>query len=160
MITLRGIKELHEITTKRIDKMIKKDDIKQGASIQVAKGIPTTRSNVKIILHYDIQHILNIRIEVFKEIPIDLPLNHGFHHNIKLEIGSKLVIIFAYQYPQIYKDEINKIIKQLLKIGHIQPRTIPFTSSIVLVKKDGMMIIRIDYRDLNKNIIKNRYPIP
>jgi hypothetical protein len=46
-------------------------------------------------------------------------------------------------------------------MGHIRPSSIPFASSVVLVKKkDGTMHMCIDYRDLNKEIIKNRYLIP
>jgi hypothetical protein len=46
-------------------------------------------------------------------------------------------------------------------MGHIRPSSSPFVSLVVLVKvKDGTMRMCIDYGDLNKKIIKNRYPIP
>jgi hypothetical protein len=60
----------------------------------------------------------------------------------------------------MYKDEIEKNIKDLLQIGHIRPSSNPFSSLVVLVKKkDGSMRMCIDYRALNKKTIKNRYPI-
>jgi hypothetical protein len=66
-----------------------------------------------------------------------------------------------YHHPRRFKDEIEKAIKELLAVGHIRPRSSPFASSVVLVlKKDGTMRMRIDYRALNKKTIKNRYPIP
>ena len=46
-------------------------------------------------------------------------------------------------------------------MGLIRPSSSPFDSSMVLVKKkDGTLMMCIDYRDLNKKTIKNRYPIP
>ena len=46
-------------------------------------------------------------------------------------------------------------------MGFIRPSSSPFASSMVLIKKkDGTMRMCIDYRDLNKKTIKNRYPIP
>ena len=46
-------------------------------------------------------------------------------------------------------------------MGFIRPSSIPFESSVVLVKKkDGTMRMCIEYRALNKRNAKNRYPIP
>lgn len=46
-------------------------------------------------------------------------------------------------------------------MGHIRTSSSPFASSMVLVKKkDGTMHMCIDYQDLNKTTIKNRYLIP
>jgi hypothetical protein len=70
------------------------------------------------------------------------------------------VITTPYRRPKKYKDEIEKEIKELLDMGHIRPSSIPFASSVVLVKKkDGTMRMCINYKALNKKTIKNRYPI-
>ena len=46
-------------------------------------------------------------------------------------------------------------------MGLIRPSSIPYASSVVLVnKKDGTLRTCIKFRALNKNTIKNRYPIP
>lgn len=61
----------------------------------------------------------------------------------------------------MYKDEIEKTIKELLDMGFVRPSSNPFASSVVLVKKkDGAIRMCIDYRLLNKNTIKKRYHIP
>ena len=57
-------------------------------------------------------------------------------------------------------DEIRYQIQELLQNGHIRPNSSPCGSPIVLVqKKDGTWWICIDYRALNKIIVRNRYPI-
>ena len=63
--------------------------------------------------------------------------------------------------PKKFKDDIEKAIQELLELGLIRPSSIPYASSVVLVKKkDGTSRMCIDFRALNKNTIKNRYPIP
>ena len=98
---------------------------------------------------------------MFEEIPPGLPPKRGFEHIIELQKDAKPVITTPYRNPQKYKDEIEKAIQELLAMGHIQPSSSPFASSVVLVKKkDGTMRMCIDHRALNKKTIKNRYPIP
>ena len=112
-------------------------------------------------IHIDIQPILKRHKKVFSDIPPGLPPKRGFEHSIELEEGTKPIVTTPYHHPHRYKEEIEKTIKELLEMGHIQPRSSPFASSVVLSKKkDGTMRICIDYRALNKKTIKNRYPIP
>jgi hypothetical protein len=78
-----------------------------------------------------------------------------------LEEGAKPIITTPYRHPNKYKDKIEKAIKELLDMGHIRLSSNPFSSSVVLVKKkDGTMCMCIDFKELNKKTIKNRYPIP
>jgi hypothetical protein len=46
-------------------------------------------------------------------------------------------------------------------MDHTCPSSNPFSSFVVLLKKkDGTQWMCIYYRDINKNTIKNQYPIP
>ena len=75
--------------------------------------------------------------------------------------GATPVITAPYRHPRIFKDEIEKEIKELLEMGHIRPNTSLFSLSIVLVlKRDGKLRMCIYYCALNKNTIKKNYPIP
>ncbi|XP_059068313.1 uncharacterized protein LOC131858861 [Cryptomeria japonica] len=112
-------------------------------------------------VHVDIQPILESHKRVFEDIPPGLPPKRGFEHTIELETSARLVITTPYRHPRKFKEEIEKTIKELLEMGHIQPSTSPFASSVVLVKKkDRTFRMCIDYRALNKKTIKNQYPIP
>jgi len=60
----------------------------------------------------------------------------------------------------VQKDVIKLMTKELLDVGLVQPNNSPFSSPIVLVKKkNGSWRMCIDYRDLNKSTIKDKYPI-
>jgi hypothetical protein len=99
--------------------------------------------------------------QVFEAIPLGRPPDRGFEHTIELEEGAKPMITPPYRHPRRFKDEIEKESKELLAMGHIRPSSSPFASSVVLVlKKDGTMMMCIDYWALNKKTIKNWYPIP
>jgi hypothetical protein len=109
----------------------------------------------------DLQVLLRKHHKVFSDIPPDIPPDKGFEHIIELEEGVQVVIKNPYRHPNVYKDEIEKTIKELLKMGHIRPSSNPFSYSIVLVKKkDNTLWMCIDYMALNKKMIKNYYPIP
>jgi len=68
---------------------------------------------------------------VFSDIPTDKPPDRGFEHVIELEEGAKPIITTPYRHLKRYKDEIEKSIKELLKMGHIRPSKSPFASSVV-----------------------------
>ena len=57
--------------------------------------------------------------------------------------------------------DLRKQLKKLLETGHIRPSKAPYGMPVLLQKKkDGSLRLCIDYRALNKVIIKNKYPIP
>ena len=61
-------------------------------------------------------------------------------------------------------DELNELkdqLKDLLDKGFIKPSISPSGASIFFVKnKDGSLRMCIDYRQLNKVKIRNKYPLP
>ena len=57
--------------------------------------------------------------------------------------------------------ELKEQLRELLEKGFIRPSTSPWGAPVLFVrKKDGSLRMCIDYRQLNKVTIKNRYPLP
>lgn len=66
-----------------------------------------------------------------------------------------------YRYAVYQKDEIDKMVKELLDAETVQPSSSAYASPVVLVKKkDNTWRLCVDYRKLNTMTIKNRFPIP
>ena len=62
--------------------------------------------------------------------------------------------------PNTQKNEIEKIIKELLEVGVIHPRISPYSSPVVMVlKKDGELRMCLDFRALKKLMVKDKFPI-
>ena len=95
------------------------------------------------------------------ETPKGLPLIRDRDHAIHLIPGSVPPNIRPYRYPDFQKSEIECMIAKMLEVGIIQPSQSSFYAPIVLVhKKDGSWHIFLDYRELNKLTIKDKFPIP
>ena len=57
--------------------------------------------------------------------------------------------------------ELKVHIQELLDKGFIRPSTSPWGTSVLFSKKkDKILLLCIDYRQLNRVMIKNRYPLP
>lgn len=103
--------------------------------------------------HFDIQNILDKNSVVFGDLLPTLPPDRKFMHIMKLKIVSKLVLTIPYCHPIMYKEKIEKVIKELLKMRHNNPSFSQFATLVVFVKKnDGTMQICI-FVSLNKKTI-------
>jgi hypothetical protein len=57
--------------------------------------------------------------------------------------------------------ELKEQLQELLDKGFICPSVSPWGAPVLFVKKkDGLMRLCIDYRELNKVTVKNKYPLP
>jgi hypothetical protein len=95
--------------------------------------------------------------------PQGLPPSRGVHdHSIPLVPPRSLPPnIRPYRHTFSQKNEIEKMVQELLNAGVIRPSTSPYSSSLVMVlKKEGSWRMCLDFRALNKLTIKDKFPIP
>ena len=98
--------------------------------------------------------------EVFAE-PQGLPPSRGREHAITLRQEAGPVSVRSFQYPQARKKEIERQICAMLAVGIIQASGSPYSSPVLLVKKnDRSWRFCVDYRALNKATVPDSYPIP
>ena len=78
-----------------------------------------------------------------------------------MEPGTKPISIPPYRITPAELKEFNDRLQDLLSKGFIRPSVSPWGVPILFVKKkDRTMRMCIDYRQLNKVTVKNKYPLP
>lgn len=82
-------------------------------------------------------------------------------HAIDIILDSSPLNKPPYRISLAQQEEIMSQVNELLEKGLMQPSSSPYCSSVLLVhKKDGSWHVCIDFRDLIKITIKNRFLIP
>jgi hypothetical protein len=99
--------------------------------------------------------------DVFLEDPPRLPPPRWVEFRIDVEQGTTPIAKAPYRLASSEMQEMMKQIQELLEKGLIIPSSSPWGALVLYVKKkDGLMGMCIDYRELNKVTIKNKYPLP
>nr|GFA10493.1 transposon Ty3-G Gag-Pol polyprotein [Tanacetum cinerariifolium] len=81
--------------------------------------------------------------------------------NIELIPGAEPISKAPYRMAPVELKELKDQLQELLERGFIRPSVSPWGAPVLFVKKkDGSMRLCIDYRELNKITIRNRYPLP
>ncbi|GJR37407.1 putative reverse transcriptase domain-containing protein [Tanacetum coccineum] len=80
---------------------------------------------------------------------------------INLVPGAAPVARAPYRLASPEMKELSEQLKELSDKGFIRPSSSPWGAPVLFVKKkDGSFRMCIDYRELNKLTVKNRYPLP
>ncbi|GJT72884.1 putative reverse transcriptase domain-containing protein [Tanacetum coccineum] len=99
-------------------------------------------------------------VEVFPDNLKGLPLQRQVEFRIELIPGVTPVSKSPYHLAPSEMQELSEQLKELQDKGFIRPSHSPWGAPVLFVKnKGGSMRMCIDYRELNKLTVKNRYPL-
>ncbi|GJW49055.1 putative nucleotidyltransferase, ribonuclease H [Tanacetum coccineum] len=99
--------------------------------------------------------------KVFPEDLPGLPPVRQVEFQIDLIPGAAPVARAPYRLAPSEMQELSNQLQELSDRGFIRPSTSPWGAPVLFVKKkDGSFRMCIDYRELNKLTVKNRYPLP
>ncbi|GJR73543.1 putative reverse transcriptase domain-containing protein [Tanacetum coccineum] len=99
--------------------------------------------------------------EVFPEDLPGLPPTRQVEFQIDLVPGAAPVARAPYRLAPSEMEELSTQLQELSDKGFIRPSSSPWGAPVLFVKKkDGSFRMCIDYRELNKLTVKNRYPLP
>uniref|UniRef100_A0A0G4GAB8 Reverse transcriptase domain-containing protein n=1 Tax=Chromera velia CCMP2878 TaxID=1169474 RepID=A0A0G4GAB8_9ALVE len=115
-------------------------------------------------LHPAAREILKENKELFPDEIPKLPPRRGdlsVNFKIELEPGARPPAKPPYRLSYAELEEMKKPLKDYVDRGFICPSTSPFSAlAFFMKKKDGTFRMMIDYRPLNKVMVKDTFPLP
>jgi len=98
--------------------------------------------------------------QVFQEVP-GLPPDREIEFTIELVPRTTPISKAPYRTAPAKLMELKTQLQELLDKGLIQPSVSPWGAPVLfLTKNDGSLRLCIDYRELNRVTVKNKYPLP
>ena len=99
--------------------------------------------------------------DVFPEEFSGLPPHREIEFVINVAPGATPASITLYRLAPVKLKELKLRLQDLLEKGFIHPSESPWGSSVLFIKKkDGTLQLCVDYSQLNKMTVKNKYPLP
>ncbi|KAG8495695.1 hypothetical protein CXB51_013504 [Gossypium anomalum] len=131
--------------------------VKKGYDAYLAYVLDTKVSESKI----QVVPVVCEFSDVFPEELPGLPPEREVEFSIDLIPGTTPISIAPYRMAPTELKELKTQLQELVDRGFIQPSHSPWGAPVLFVKKkDGSLRLCIDYRQLNKVTIKNKYPLP
>ena len=99
--------------------------------------------------------------DVFLDELLGLPPQRVVDFGIELHLGTSPISMTPHRMAPVELQELRVQLQELLDKGFIRPSTSPWGAPVLFAKKkDKTLRLCIDYRQLNRVTIKNRYPMP
>ena len=110
--------------------------------------------------YLDLPRVLCKYVDIFpNELP-RLPPRRVVDFGIELHPGTSPISMTQHRMAPVELQELRVQLQELLDKGFIRPSTSPWGAPVLFAKKkDNSLGLCIDYRQLNKVTIKNRYPL-
>ena len=100
-------------------------------------------------------------VGVFPDELLELPPYRDVDFGIKLHPATSPISMIPHRMALVELQELRVQLQELLDKGFIRSSTSPLGAPVLFAKKkDKTLRLCIDYRQLNKVTIKNRYPLP
>lgn len=144
-----------EISVERMEKLL----TKPVTGFVIHFSVMSDSMNANHKPSHEIVGLLHKYREVFDE-PKDLPPERECDHKIHLKPGSDPISVRPYRVPYRQKNEMETQIQTLLKNRIIRPSQSPYAAPALLVKKDSTFRLCSDFRKVNEQTVKNKFPIP
>jgi len=136
-----------------------KRSIQKGCKVFVFHVINNNGENKKTELENI--PVINKYIDVFPYEILGLPPKRDMEITIDLVPGLVPVSKAPYILNILELKELKAQLHELIDKKYIRPSVSPWGAPVLFVKKkDGTLRLCIDYRQLNKMTMKNRYPLP
>jgi len=96
------------------------------------------------------------------ELPKKLPPRRAVDHSIELEPGKEPLEKRPYRLSGPELEELKRHLKELADAGFIRPSRSPYGAPVLFQRKkySNELGMCCDYRALNKQTVRNRYPLP
>ncbi|KAK9095945.1 hypothetical protein Sjap_021442 [Stephania japonica] len=130
-----------------------------SVDVETFAGVLSTTGKVETRLE-DVPIVCDFPDVFPAELP-GLPPPREIDFIVDLVPGTKPISIPPYRMAPKELDELRGQLDELLELGFIRPSMSPWGAPVLFVKKkDGSLRLCIDYRQLNKATVKNKYPLP
>jgi hypothetical protein len=156
MITLQGIQK--PVSVREISALQIRKYCRNGCLVYAIQVLESVEDDKPSLEHHP---TLREYRDVFLEEVVGLPPRRDIDFSIELALGEVPVSRTPYRMSTPEVVELKLQLKEIMDKGYIRPNVSPWGAPVLLVKKkDGTLRLCIDYRQLNKVTIKNKYPLP
>ena len=154
-LCFRGSKPLNQpkmVSALSARRLLRKGCLGYLAYVRDVQKIVQNMEDIPVVCEYQ---------DVFPDELPGIPPDREIEFSIDLVPEAVPVSKVPYRMAPAELKELKEQLQELLDRGFIRPSTSPWGAPVLFVKKkDGSMRLCIDYRELNKLTVKNKYPLP